>query len=116
MKLVNLTSKLIVVVGKDGKEIVSLQPSGRIVNVSVVSSVQETLEVEDGKVDVVVSTYSEVSGLPTPVEDTIYVVAYAVLKALEGKRHDVVAPDTSPQSAIRGEDNKVMAVRRLCRL
>lgn len=49
------------------------------------------------------------------VEETVYIVSSIVLAALAGTRQDVVAPDTSPASAVRDADGKIIGVRRWTR-
>lgn len=46
-------------------------------------------------------------------ERNIYIVSTIVLSALNGRRDDVFAPDTSPSSAIRNEKGQIVGVKRL---
>jgi len=57
------------------------------------------------------TVFGGVEGLPAPERGVIYIVSTLVLQALKGKRNDVVAPDTSPQSAVRDESGKIIAVK-----
>lgn len=58
------------------------------------------------------NTYGDMTGLPGPAPDTIYIVSSLVLAALQGKgRTDVVAPDTGPP-AIRDAQGRIVAVTR----
>jgi len=62
-----------------------------------------------GGIRVTSQTMGEVTGLPSPAPDTIYIVSGMVLGALNGTRPDVVAPDTGAD-AIR-ENGQIVAVR-----
>jgi len=54
-------------------------------------------------------TMGQVTGLPEPQPDTIYIVSGMVLSALNGSRPDVVAPDTGAD-AMR-ENGQIVAVK-----
>jgi hypothetical protein len=61
-------------------------------------------------------TYGEVTGLPEPVEGTVYIVSGLVAAAVKaaGGRADVVSPGTGPQDgAVRDEKGQIVAVTRL---
>jgi len=86
-------------------------PSGEVARVS-------TRAVDDGEVKsipVVRTTFGEVKGLPEEKEGTIYIVSSMVAQACRDTRHDLVSPDTSPESAVRDSDGRIVAVRRLQR-
>jgi hypothetical protein len=50
--------------------------------------------------------------LPDPEENTIHIVSYVVLQASVKKRHDIVCPDTGPESVVRDENGNVLGVKR----
>ncbi len=110
-KLVNLTPHEINIISEEGIEL-RLPPSGEVARAT--SSTEEVGEVNGIKV--VKSTFGSVTGLPEPVEDTIYIVSMLVLQALKGARTDVVGPDTGPESAVRDADGKIIGVKRFQRL
>ena len=86
-------------------------PSGEVARVS-------TRAVSDGEVKsipVVRTTFGEVKGLPEEKEGTIYIVSSMVAQACRDTRHDLVSPDTSPESAVRDSDGRIVAVRRFQR-
>ena len=56
--------------------------------------------------------YGEISGLPEPSADVIYITSLVV--AQRASRSDVVSPDSGP-TAIRNENGQVIAVRALNR-
>ena len=105
-EFVNLTPHLIRVF-KDNGEIIEIPPSGIVARVRT-----ETVKVgEIDGIDVVATRFGEVENLPPPQEGVIYIVSTLVLSAITD-RYDVVAPDTSPQSAIRDESGRIVGVRR----
>ena len=55
--------------------------------------------------------FGEVENLPAPEKDTIYIVSILVLQAVKGKRTDVICPDTTPPSAVRDSQGKIVAVK-----
>ena len=93
----------------------TLPASGNVARVATVREgvegflVQENPEHGNRVVRVVRQTTGEVTGLPSPVPGTIYIVSGMVLEALGGSRQDVVAPDTGAD-AVR-ENGQIVAVR-----
>jgi hypothetical protein len=63
-------------------------------------------------VPLVAIRHGAVADLPGPQPDRVYVVALLVAAACP-ERDDVVAPDTSPDSVVRDERGRIVAVRRL---
>lgn len=114
--LINLTGREIVIVDDDGRERLVLPPSKQSkARVGIEAELQG--EVRDGEVgvDIVRYCYDRVTGLPPARPGIIYVVGWAVLQALNGTRPDVVAPDTTPGSVVRGERGAVQGVKRFRR-
>ncbi len=108
VKFVNLTPHEIVIFDNEGKNIIKrIPPSGQVARVSV----KRTKVAEIGGVPVFRTEYGEVEGLPEPKEGTVYIVSILVLQALRGRRKDVIAPDTSPQSVIRDDQGRIKGVR-----
>lgn len=62
-----------------------------------------------GGVRIVQTHYGEVTGLPAPEADTIYVVSAMVLAALGGSRDDVFGP----ADYVRDEAGRVVGARAL---
>ena len=56
--------------------------------------------------------FGEVTGLPEPQENVIYIVSSMVLAAVKYHRRDVVAPDTGPDSVIRDDEGEIIGVKR----
>lgn len=107
MKLVNLTPHKISVFLPNGEK-TEIEPSGTVARVQARSVEIGTVE----GIPVVRTEFGAVDGLPEPQPNTIFIVSTLVAQALKGKRHDIVAPDTSPQSAIRDENGRIMGIKR----
>jgi len=112
MTIINLTPHDITVETASGERI-TFSRSGQIARVEM-----ETVVVPSPVDDIpaVVTRPRGIVGLPEPQPNTIYLVSGVVLSALEAMgadRVDVVAPDTGPESAIRDEAGRIIAVRRL---
>jgi len=110
MKIVNLTPHEISVLLPDGTTR-KIAPSGKVARVATTTQDAGSLE----GIPVVRQTYGAVEGLPEPQEGTVYIVSALVLSAVKalGGRTDVYAPDTGPQSAVRDDQGRIVAVRRL---
>jgi hypothetical protein len=105
---VNLTQREIVWLPKDESKRLSIPSSGFVATCKTDSDV---LEYMNG-IPVGVYSYCGVTGVPSPKKNVIYIVSYAVLQALDGSRPDVVAPDTSQDSAVRDGRGFLRGVRR----
>ena len=108
MEFVNLTPHEVIVFDEEGKNVLlRVPPSGEVARVEVKRKEAGTLN----GVPLVRSEFGEVQGLPEPREGVVYIVSMIVLQALQGKRKDVVAPDTSPQSAVRDSEGRIIGVK-----
>lgn len=103
-EVVNLNKHAIVLRLPNGEDVV-FPPSGVVCSVTV----KQVKVKEIGGVAIMQNEYSEVSGVPEPQEDTVYIVNAMVQSRLED-REDCIAPDTG-SSAIR-ENGQVKAVIR----
>lgn len=109
MNFVNLTPHAIVV-RIDGQPDRTFAPSGKVARLAEESTVCENI---DG-IPRVMTKYTGVVNLPSPVVGTTYIVSGFVAQQCP-TRDDVVAPDTGPASVVRDEAGKIVAVRRfLC--
>lgn len=105
MKIVNMTPHTINVVLPNGRtEEFTSEGVARV-------STKEEVIAYYNEIPVVKTISGTVEGLPEPQKDTVYIVSMVTLKALDGKRNDCVAPNTSPQGAIRDGQGKIVAVR-----
>lgn len=100
-KFVNLTPHEVVVV--DGIEY-RFPASGTVARVTEITEEAPRI----GGFRVVRKTYGEVTDLPEPAPDTVYIVSALVREA--AKRSDLVSPD-SGKDAIRNEKGQIIAVR-----
>lgn len=107
--LVNLTPHEIVVRPEDGIEL-RIPPSGVVARVTVTTEPVGTF----AGVPVVKTRYGEVEDLPAPRGGVQYIVSSLVRNAATG-RTDLVSPDTGPESAIRDDMGRIVAVRRFTR-
>ena len=106
MKVVNLTPHEVKIIGEDGEVKAVFPPSGKVARVSV----QRVQAGEINGVPVYANKFGEVENLPEPQPNTVYIVSLLVLQACPDRR-DLVAPDTSPQGAVRDEQGRIIGVR-----
>lgn len=111
VRFVNLTPHDVIVVGEDGKEILRIPVSGIVARVM---TKQEVVDEING-IPVVRTKFGEVIDMPEPQPDTVFIVSTLVAQALAGTRDDIVAPDTSPQGAVRDEQGRIIGVKRFQR-
>ncbi len=110
--LKNLTPHVIVI--RPGDEEVVLPPSGQVARVSVSAKELYKIAFAGIRVPVVRTEFGDIVDLPDPDEGVIYVTSTLVAQAAAARgRTDVVAPDTSPESAVRDQEGRIVAVRRL---
>lgn len=104
-KLVNLTPHTVTLVC--GQLTVEIPPSGQVARVSATAQQVGSIEIDGFSFPVVKTVFGEVTGLPEPQEDTVYIVSTLVLSAVQGRK-DVVAPNTG--AAIRDSEGRVVGV------
>lgn len=105
MPIVNLTELTIRIADENDDVYATFEPGDHPVKVHSTGNNEDV----DG-VPVGITHVTSVEGLPDPEDGTYYIVPQPVAKVLN--RPDIVTPDTGP-SAIRDENDKVYAVRRL---
>lgn len=105
MPIVNLTNLTVRLADEQGDVYATFEPDDQSVKLHTQG---EEHEVDGVPVDV--TTVTDVDGLPEPADGTFYIVPQPL--AYVTNRTDLVIPDTGP-SAIRNDDGKVQAVRRL---
>ena len=118
-RFVNLTAHTISLLRYFGRaeepgwEIVDIEPSGTVVRVQEfqIAPNRGALPAVNGVECVCAPVDAGVHGLPKPVPGVAYLVSHRVARAVD--RHDVFAPDTGPESAVRGDDGQIRYVRRL---
>jgi hypothetical protein len=113
VEFINLTAHEIVIYDEEGKNIIlRIPPSGKIARVATDSRIV-------GKVDNIPirkTVYGEIIDLPDPKPGVVYLVSTVLLMALKEKGMnwpDVLSPDTTPDSAIRDEQGRIIGVKYL---
>ncbi|MBO8164674.1 MAG: hypothetical protein H0Z34_13315 [Brevibacillus sp.] len=109
MTIINLTPHDVHVYDAEGKTAIKTYPASGIV--ARVKSSTEIVGEVDG-IAVAHITFGEIEGLPNPQPGTKYIVSLLVLQAVDGKRDDLIGPDTGPGSVVRDESGQIVGVRR----
>lgn len=103
--IVNLCPHILNIVGVDGC-VVNVAPSGQIARVSTTRASTGTF----AGVELFETAFGEVTGLPDPVEGTIFVVSGLVAGAVKNR------PDVfSPGELVRGPDGQPIGCKGLSR-
>ena len=105
MPIINLTDLTIRLADENDEVYKTFEPGEKSLTIH---SRGEENKVDEAPVDITYVT--EIEGLPDPEEGTYYIVPQPVAYVIN--RPDLLMPDTGP-SAIRDEESKVYAVRRL---
>jgi len=109
IKIVNLTPHTLCLASATvAGELIEIEPSGMIARVDVTRELVKTIDTPGGKVYIYSTVYTEVTGLPEPVDGTIYVVSGLVKSRVTGRR-DVCAP----ADLIRDENGRVIGAAGL---
>lgn len=114
VKFVNLTPHDVVLCPEPQSKIV-IPKSGTVARVATRKTKVSEIAIEDKKIPVYEIQYGNIEGLPEPQPGVIYIVSLLVLQAVRGSRSDVVAPDTSPDSAIRDNSGNIICVKGFTR-
>lgn len=109
MKIINLTPHAINIMpqGPDGP-VVAIPPSGQVARCTVDRVQVDTVTVDGIAIPVNRTQFGEVTGLPDPQPDTIYVVSALVAQAVP-ERQDVFIVD----DAVRDEQGRIIGARAL---
>ena len=109
MNIVNLTPHALVMMpgGPDGPT-VTIPPSGQVARCAVDREQVDTVTVDGITVPVYQTRFGEVSGLPAPRPDTIYVVSTLVAQAVPGRRDVYIVDD-----AVRDDQGRIIGARAL---
>jgi len=106
VNLVNLTPHPIVVMNDSGEVVLRVPPSGKVARVAV-----KRVRVGDvNGIPLYRVKYGKVENLPPPRDGTLYIVSLLVLQACRDRK-DLIAPDTSPASAVRDASGKIVGVK-----
>lgn len=113
MRIINLTPHAINLMpaGPDGPT-VTIPPSGQVARCAVDRVQVDTITV-DGGISVPVNTtrFGQVSGLPDPQPDTIYVVSALVAQATPDRQDVFIVDD-----AIRDDQGRIIGARALAQV
>ena len=115
VRIINLTPHELTLVGGNDTVIGRIAPTGQVARVITQATRVGQVMVGGYEVPIVSTAYGKVENLPKRQIDTTYVVSIMVVQALGGKRSDVVAPDTGPQSVVRDAQGQIKGVRRFTR-
>lgn len=107
MKIMNLTPHDLHLITDNGS--VSIAPSGAVARVSVVRTPAGSIVVDGVSIPLSISTYGDITDLPAPQQDTIYVVS--ALVAQVANRKDVFYPD----NLVRDDAGRVVGAKGLAR-
>lgn len=94
---------------------ITIPRSGAVARVATRKQKVAEFVIDNISVPVYEIAYGNVENLPEPQENTIYIVSLLVLQAVRNSRSDVVAPDTSPDSAVRDSQGNIVCVKGFTR-
>lgn len=107
MRIINLTPHTIKLQTEDGTT--EFEPSGKVGRLNTYTTEPE---LENG-IPFVSIEYGEPKGIPNQLENTLFLVSRPVFENVD--RQDLIAPDTSPDSAIRDTNGNITAVKQFLR-
>lgn len=113
MLIINLTQHDVNVYVDGKEEPITFKGVGieRAARVSVESTPAPSIMTLDGELPCVKRVFGEVTGLPAPREDTLFIVSSLVMGQVR-HRKDCIAPDTGPDSVKRDEKGRIIGVSR----
>jgi len=112
MKIVNLTPHPLNLMpeGPEGP-VVTIPPSGQVARCTVDRVQVDTVTVDGISVPVNQTRFGEVSSLPDPQPDTIFVVSALVAQAVPDRQDVFIVDD-----AVRDEQGRIIGARALARI
>jgi hypothetical protein len=105
MRIINCTPHAVVLHRSDGT-VTAFSPSGSVARCDEVRGAAGAL---DGA-PVFSTRFGQVTGLPEPEPETVYIVSALVRGALAGSRTDVVSPDTGT-GAVRDDAGRIVGTK-----
>lgn len=109
MRIVNLTAHPIRVVNDNNEIVAEFPPSGKVARVQTQFEPGWTIETKEGFIPTSRPKFRGIVDLPSPKDDTLYLVSLVVFNQVKGRR-DVIAPDTG--DCIKDGNGNVFAVRK----
>lgn len=110
MNIINCTPHEVNLVSASGCSIAVFPPSGDVARVASVEVAAPALEIDGVAVETIVREFGEVSGLPAPAPDTLYIVSSMARAAITG-RDDLLVP----HDFARDEAGNIIGCRRFAR-
>ena len=110
MKLVNLTPHELRFFTTEG-DLIKLSPSGVVARVDTHAKKIKDIDIGGTILPIYSVTYSNVTHIPDPKPDVIYVVSSIV--AMHAGRTDVMSPNTSKETIIRDSNGYLIGVNSL---
>ena len=104
MKIINLTPHSVTFVDAMGNEVLTVEPSGQVARCSVT---REKIGMIGG-IPVNQTRFGQVSDLPNPQPDTIYIVSAIVAQAVPDRPDVFIVDDT-----VRDEQGRIIGCRAL---
>jgi len=107
---INLTPHQITVFNDNNEKILEVPPSGIVARVKTEYKVVK----EICGIPIVKLEYGELENVPEPMNNTYFIVSMLVKDRMKELGYtNVLSPDTSPGSAVRDEQGRIIGVRRL---
>lgn len=107
MNLVNLTPHPVIVYDANGDTLLLTIPSSGEARCAQVRELVGTCEYNGVEVPLYSTSFGQVSGVPDPQYDTLYIVSALTAQALLGQRDDLVIPD----NMVRNSTGQVVGCR-----
>ena len=107
-KIINLTPHSINVIGDDNSVAITIEASGNVARCSQTINIVDTIDLDNVAIPISSSSYGEVVDLPTPQDDTYYIVSRLVMSACPN-RQDLLVPN----DLVRDEAGRVIGCRSL---
>ena len=104
--LVNLTQHTIRLFQPDDSYI-EIPPSGKVARVTAAPEIVGFV----GETAIIYKAYGYTVNLPDPVDNVLYITSSLTAEVV--RRPDVVSPDTTYHSAVRGDNGKMLGVKVL---
>lgn len=110
MTIINCTPHSVTLLTASGETIAVFPPSGDVARVVSVEVAAPALEIDGVAVETIVREFGEVSGLPAPAPNTMYIVSSMARAAITG-RDDVLVPHDFARDAA----GNIIGCRRFAR-
>ena len=112
--IINLTPHTVTLLGGEGNLIAEFPPEG-LARAEQFDTVVDRVEVEGETIEVVETSFGELSGLPEPDGETKYIVSFVAAQAAKhaGRSTEDLIVTSGP---VRDEGGQVIGCRRFARL